>query len=190
MFINKSQQTPWTIQNSIGHTIDEYTNQIDHTVGFGAFDSICSSYSLGGRAIDIGGGGTDDNSNYCFKKYQTLLTVFDPFMREEIHNQAVLKEAAKNPFDSSLSISVLNVIDEKNARHEHIKLCQGVIKNNGNVFFKVWPGDGTDIPEYKDGYYQSNHSLTFYINEIQDVFGRNNVYVNDVDKIIIARKTS
>lgn len=118
--MNNSFQIAWNVPNVVGHSIDPYTKKIDHTEGFGAFDSLLNVYSLGNRCIDIGGGQHDYNSGYCAYKYLIELSVLDPFMRTNEHNEKILKLAKKRPFDSCTSISVLNVINLKESRIKHI----------------------------------------------------------------------
>jgi len=176
-------QTPWTVANVIGHSRDPYTKQIDLTEGFGAFDSILNAHSLGTRTIDIGGGQHDFNSAYLDHIYDIEHRVYDPFMRPDEHNAHLLAKAIERPFDSCTSISVLNVIDQEDARLEHIKLCYAVVKECGKVFFKVWPGNGTGMPEKKKGSFQSNKNMEAYVKEIENVFGRN-VSVDHQNKLI------
>jgi hypothetical protein len=182
--MNFNLQTPWTSPNVSGHSIDPYTGEIDLTEGFGAFDSILSSYSLGRRAIDVGGGSNDTNAAYLFHKYQTDLMVYDPFMRSEAHNGSVMETARQRPFDAATSISVLNVIDNKDARIDHIRRCQSVIKEGGKAFFKVWPGNGSGTPEKTEGGFQNNRDLDSYLGEIIEVFGPDRVFIDNKNKII------
>lgn len=181
-------QITWTTSNVVGHSIDPYTKKIDHTEGFGAFDSILSSYSLGVRTIDIGGGEHDYNAAYCINRFGIEQLVYDPFMRGPTHNKAVLKAARERPLDSCTSISVLNVIDSQTDRLKHINLCRSVVKECGKVFFKVWPGNGSGIPQIGEGNYQSNKHLKSYFNEIVAVFGLDNVKLDLRNQIIIATK--
>ena len=114
-------------KNVRGHSCDPLTGELDLTEGFGAFDAILSIYSLGNRAIDIGGGKHDDNAKYVLEKYGVRLFIYDPYMRDQEHNKMVLEEAKLHPFDACTSISVLNVITEEKERKEHIEpllLCR------------------------------------------------------------------
>lgn len=166
------------------HMRDPYTNRIDTTEGFGAFDSILAKYVLGRRTIDIGGGSTDLNRAYVKERYDTTLSVYDP-LKLEAENILVLSEA---PFDSCTSNSVLNVIATSEDRLEHIRMCWLVLKETGRVFFKIWQGNCTGIPNYYNGNYQSNSTPQSYLTEIESVFGRNNVIL-DVDcDLIVCRK--
>lgn len=186
--MNINSQRPWTTSNVVGHSRDPYTKVIDHTEGFGAFDSIAKSYSLGIRTIDIGGGEHDYNSSYCLHKFGVDQIIYDPFMRDAASNRKVLSIAMSRPLDSCTSISVLNVIDNEHARKEHIQLCHSVVKPCGKVFFKVWPGNGTGIPHLGKENFQSNKDLDAYVDEIFSVFGRKNVRVDNENKIIVCVK--
>lgn len=179
-------QTPWLRPNVQGHSWEN--GRIDHTEAFGAFDSICRSYSLGRTSIDIGGGEYDFNSAYLFQRYDIRQVVVDPFKRTSECNNKILQLAKNKPFDSCTSISVLNVIDLKKARLDHIGLCRSVVKETGKVFFKVWPGNGTGIPETRVDSFQSNRDIETYIDEIRSVFGKSHVKLDQLNKIIIAVK--
>ena len=181
-----SFQIPWDVPNVIGHSIDPHTKKIDHTEGFGAFDSILNNHYMGHRCIDVGGGGYDYNSAYCQHKYLIDLSVLDPFMRPDEHNRRVLDLARERPFDSCTSISVLNVINLEQSRMEHITLCKSLVRNCGRVFFKVWQGDGSGIERIKLDSFQSNRNLKSYMSEIQTVFGSKNVKFDEKNEIIIA----
>ncbi|CDR33417.1 hypothetical protein [Criblamydia sequanensis] len=185
-------QFEWRVPNVVGHSIDPFSKKIkvDHTEGFGAFDSIFTGYASGVRVVDIGGGEHDYNKAYCLHKYFTSLSILDPFMRTAEHNNLVLQEAKLKPFDSCTSISVLNVINLIKSRMEHIKLCKSVVKECGKVFFKVWPGDGSGIEKVNANCFQSNRTLETYLDEIKKVFGSKNVKFDSERKIIIAVKNS
>lgn len=185
-------QFDWKIPNVVGHSLDPLSKnaKVDDTEGFGAFDSILNSCTLGIRCIDIGGGEHDYNAAYCYHKYLIELSILDPYMRSKEHNKKVLETAKAKPFDSCTSISVLNVINLKKSRLEHIKLCKEVVKECGKVFFKVWPGDGTGIEKVKENSFQSNKTLESYLDEIKDVFGSKNVRLDLDNKIIIGIKNS
>jgi hypothetical protein len=181
-------QTAWKAPNVVGHSIDPYTGKMDHTEGFGAFDSILGSYSLGRRTIDIGGGQHDTNSAYLEQRYQLSHQVYDPFMRSDAHNQRVLKLATHRPFDSCTSISVLNVIDSRHARLDHLRQCRSVIKETGKVYIKVWPGNGRGISVTTDTSYQSNLGLKHYVAECEAIFGRRNVKLDLKAELIICTR--
>jgi hypothetical protein len=182
-------QMHWGVPNVIGHSRDQSTGEIDHTEGFGAFDSILKTYSLGMRTIDIGGGKYDYAKAYLSHRFGIDQTVYDPFMRSSEENLRALKEARTHPFDSCTSISVLNVIDTFEARKEHLKLCYDVLKEEGKAFFKIWPGDGSGVPAYSKLCFQSNQGPEYYIDEIEAVFGSHVVY-DETNKLIRSTKRS
>ena len=170
------KQTTWQVLNIKGHIIDPATGQVDDTEGFGAFDSLIQLFKPEcPKNFDNGGGAFDDNTHYLKDKYNIQNVVYDPFMRPQPHNEAVLKQVQESSFDCCTSISVLNVIDSAAARAIHINLCYNALKEKGTAFFKVWPGDKSGIPLKSDDRYQSNQEAATYLNEIQKVFGAGNV---------------
>jgi len=183
-----SSQTPWKTLNITGHANDDKTGLVDDTEGNGAFDSIIETFRPHCPSnFDNGGGAFDVASQYVEEKYGIKNVVYDPFMRSQPHNNFVLVVAKRGLFDCCTSLSVLNVIDCPFARSHHIQLCYQSIKNKHTAFFKVWPGNGSGIPIKANGRYQSNCHSWFYIKEIQDVFGIENVKLIN-DKTIVAIK--
>lgn len=183
-------QTAWSVLNVRGHSIDPHTGTVDDTEGFGAFDSIMQLFNPScPRNFDNGGGSFNDTTRYVKDTYNIENVVYDPFMRTKEHNDYVLYLARNKKFDCCTSISVLNVIDTVEGRSTHIQLCYDVLKENGSAFFKVWPGDRSQIERKQKDSYQSNQDATHYLAEIKNVFGDNNVVLID-DKTIKAIKSS
>src|ERR1700679_2847080 len=118
------KQIPWVGDNVRGHSIDSKTGKIDPTEGFGAFDSVLETTSLGPRAVDIGGGAYDENCAYVAHRYLIDCDVYDPFKRSEDHNAEIISKAGGRPYNAAFSFSVLNVISNRQSRLEHIRLCQ------------------------------------------------------------------
>lgn len=193
LFVNLvvAQQHAWQNDNVIGHSIDPYTNKIDTTEGFGAFDSVIATFDkIGPKNIDNGGGKYDNNSEYIKIKYNVDNLVYDPFMRPEEHNKEVLNSVSSQKRDTCTSFSVLNVIDSREARLKHIKLCFDAIKEDGQAFFKVWPGNSTGIQQYQPGSYQSNQNIYHYVKDIAEIFGFENICIDIESSTIKAIKKS
>lgn len=184
---HESSQIAWNRPNTIGHTTID--GKIDQTEGFGGFDAIFEKQVCGERIFDNGGGSSDANRNYVKERYNKSLSVYDPFMRSEDHNREVLNEADKNPFDASVSISVLNVINNKESRIEHITRNFEVITEEGKSFFIVWPGNGSGEGQEIDDGYQSNKGIESYVDEISEVFREKITVFND-ENMAIATKHS
>jgi hypothetical protein len=87
------------------------------------------------------------------------------------------------PFNFCVSISVLNVINNKEERMNHLKLCGSVLKDCGKLYIKIWEGNKTGISTYLNGSYQNNLLFNYYIDEIKEVFGRN-IFIDFRNKII------
>ncbi|MFA6916504.1 MAG: hypothetical protein WC222_08915 [Parachlamydiales bacterium] len=181
-----SNQISWVGGSVVGHSIDKYTNEIDLTEGFGAFDSIFNlSYALSGRALDIGGGASDANCAYVAQRYLLDSVVYDPYMRDPTHNQKVLAVAKKRPFDIAFSLSILNVINDEESRKNHIRLCLSTLKPSGKAIFKVWSGDNSGIGKLTQSGYQSNLDIEKYFDEIAAVFGKDRVKFDEQQKAFI-----
>jgi hypothetical protein len=177
-------QTAWTGPNVVGYSKDPNTKQIDSTEGWGGMDSILRAYSVGRRAIDVGGGESDSNRAYLLHHYQIDCQVIDPFKRSKAHNRWVRAQAKRRPVDVCFSISVLNVIDTPEARVKHLRLCRRLVKPLGQVFFKVWPGDGSGKGAVRSSGYQSNAPLECYLEEIQTVFGESHTHLDSKNQLI------
>ncbi len=185
------RQTPWSVLNIRGYSIDPATGKVDDTEGFGAFDSIMKELKPEcPRNLDNGGGAYDDTSRYVKEKYNIQNLVYDPFMRSSEQNEKVLQQVQKNPTDCCTSISVLNVIDSIEDRLAHIRLCHDKLKPGGQAFFKVWPGDGSGISLKEKGRFQSNQGASYYMQDVEKVFGKGNVFLIDNKTIKAIKKNS
>jgi len=176
-------QIPWVGDNIQGHSWSG--SQVDLTEGFGAFDHVLERLPLGRRVIDVGGGAYDVNIAYLAHKYLIDCSVYDPYKRDAQHNLKIIEGSRVRSFDAAVSFSVLNVISDDQARYDHIKLCQKMLKPGGKVVFKVWPGDETGIGKQTASGFQSNRDIDTYLEEICGVFGSQNVIFDMDQKIII-----
>ena len=70
---------------------------------------------------------------------------------------------------------------------DHIKLCYLALKKNGLAFFKVWLADNSNITKKVSDQFQINKKSDYYINDITNIFGKNNVILYN-DNTIIAIK--
>jgi hypothetical protein len=172
--------------NSISGYVCNAKENTDNTVGCEAFNDIGLKKHT--RNIDIGGGKFDQNTEYLKKEFDIENLVYDPFNRSVEHNKLVLSIAHYNPFDTATSMSVLNVIDTKKARLEHIKLMFDCIHNQGAAYFKVYKGNGSGKGKYGKNRYQSNNGVEFYFSEIASVFGRKNTKIFPKLNLIVAIK--
>lgn len=182
------RQIPWIGDNVQGHSwID---GQLDLTEGFGAYDHVVEKgvLALGSRIVDVGGGAYDANSTYVAQKYLIDCSVYDPYKRDAQHNLRVIEDSRVRPFDAAVSFSVLNVISDDEARRDHIKLCQNMLKASGKAVFKVWPGDGSGVGKQTASGYQSNRDIHTYVDEIRSVFGSQNVTIDSDNKIVVGVK--
>jgi len=189
---NLPEQTAWSRPNVRGYSFDSKTNKIDDTESLGALDSISTIFgknAFGLWVFENGGGGHDDNRNHLKNKFGANALVYDRFMRPSEHNKQVIETALKKSVDSCTSMSVLNVIDTRESRLAHIKLCYDVLTESGVAYFKVWPGDESKIPQTMEGGYQSNQNANFYLDEVKEIFGNDNVILHDEKTIKATKKT-
>lgn len=185
--ISNSTQAAWNRPNTIGYGMVD--GVVDDSEACGAIDSFVGAYPLKGRVLDNGGGSEGYNKAHIYSKWDLEMDVIDKYMRPPEHNKRILDLAKKKPYDSSMSMSILNVIDTPEARKEYIEQCKSVLTRTGKAYFKVWAGNGTSKEQYVDGGYQSNKDYTHYVNEIRAVFGARNVHVDHKRKLIVASNT-
>ena len=179
-------QTAWTYDNTKGFGYHP-DGTIDMSVSFGGFMNLDLKPNT--KNFDNGGGKYDDNTKYIFEKYKVINYVYDPFSRSFEHNQQIIKDVCLSVFDTSTSNSVLNVIDTREARLHHIKLSYTSLKKNGIAYFKTWFGnksgkEGKDVNQQ----FQHNKKINWYLKEIQEVFGNENVTLDTEREVIVAQK--
>ena len=183
-FSQNPQQVPWKrpTVNGLSRLPD---GRMDQTEGVGAFLNL--PLVSGTRNLDVGGGAHDANTTYLATR-GIVNYVYDPFSRSIQHNSVVLAEVTANPVDTATSMSVLNVIDRREARLEHIKLCHQVLKAGGKAYFKVWPGNRSGIGQILDGGYQSNRGAESYLTEVAQIFGQSQVQFDSNRDALVAQK--
>lgn len=179
-------QTPWKKETVQGFPV--YKGKLETTEGFGAYIDFCLRPNS--KNFDNGGGTHDYNSEFLNKYLGVKNFVYDPYQRDEKNNQKVLAEVAKHDFDTATSNSVLNVIDDPQARYDHILLSCKALNEHGIAYFKVFPGDCSQIEVRGDDGYQSNRPASTYQEEVEEVFGKGNVVVDISRNMLIAYKNS
>lgn len=186
LFAADEIQTPWHKKTAEGFPI--FNGQLETTEGFGAYMDFCLRPNS--KNFDNGGGSHDYNSHYLKTYHGVENRVFDPYQRDGETNQKTLEEVAKHDFDTATSNSVLNVIDNPEARLQHILLSCQALKTGGIAYFKIYQGDGSGIEVRHEDSYQSNRPPFTYQSEIEEVFGKGNVVVDKARHMIIAYKNS
>jgi hypothetical protein len=161
---------------------------IDKTEGIGAFSDII--LLPGSHNLDIGGGAWDHITQYIKQKFQAINHVLDPFQRSNSHNAAVLKFGMDNGgFDSVTSMSVLNVISNRSARIQHLELAYSQLKNGGFIYIKVYEGNKSNQPNLMNNdHFQMNCKAEFYLSEVVQVFGKDNVFAEFEKCLIVGLK--
>lgn len=179
-------QTPWTKTTEAGFTV--FNGELETTEGFGAYMDFC--LRPGTRNFDNGGGSHNYNSLFLKKYVGVANVVYDPFQRSAEENRKALEELEKHDFDTATSNSVLNVIDTREARLEHIKLSCKALKEGGVAYFKVYSGDKTGIGKHTPYGFLSNRLAESYQTEVEEIFGRGNVVTCRESNMLIAYKNS
>lgn len=180
------EQTSWIKETAQGFTIEN--GELETTEGFGAYLDYCLKPNT--KNFDNGGGTHDYNTIYLKRYHGVTNSVYDPFQRSVEHNETVLAEVENHDFDTATSNSVLNVIDTKESRLQHIALSCRALKEGGIAYFKVYPGNSSLVGNYTAGGYQSNRPAKTYQDEIEAMFGKGNVVVDTMRHLIIAYKNS
>lgn len=161
-----------------------YDGNLDITEAFGAFDDLMQLGLLRRetRNLDLGGGKFDHATVYL-SNFGIDNFVYDPFGRDDEHNERVLSLDA---FDTVSSISILNVIMDSDLREQHLRLAHDKVKFGGLVLFKIYEGDGSGFVQ--DASYQMNAKTEVYLEEIARVFGLENIKLYSANKLIVAQK--
>lgn len=171
---------------------DKHYGLLDDTQGCGAMYTL--PLAKGIRNLDLGGGQWDTVSLYLWNMLKIINLVYDPFGRAPEHNTKVLNAVEINKVDSVTSISVMNVIVNEEERFNHLQLAYDSLKCDGIAFFKIWRGCSSqnvriNINE-NPNVIQLNKEAQYYIPEMEQVFGRNNVILirDDIGNTIFSFK--
>jgi hypothetical protein len=153
----------------------------DNTIGIHAFTDI--DWVPGTKNFDCGSGDKYKFINeYLLYRFHIKNISYDPYTIPKHINDNALKMVASGNFDTATSMSVLNVIFDKNVRLKHLKLIYSALKKNGIAYFKIYQGDKSGIVN-TTRFHQNNLELEYYVGEIKDVFGKIEV-INDKNLII------
>ena len=126
--------------------------------------------------VDIGGGKYDKGTEHLATLGVKNL-VFDPYNRSEKFNNDIIKELSSGSVDTATVNSVLNVIQEKDARLAVIRQAAKAIKPNGSAYFLIHEGDGdgkSRVTKQKDGValsWQNHQKASWYLDEVKTFFG-------------------
>lgn len=124
---------------------------------------------------DIGGGRFNNVKN-LFEEKGVSLHIYDPFNRSYEENLASVYAITQGQCDGVMINNVLNVIEEKNNRHQVIQQAFDCLKEGALAYFKVYQGNKSGLPSsVKKGEIdtlQLNQKTSFYLDEISSVFGK------------------
>lgn len=123
----------------------------------------------GNRNIDIGGG-KFDNVHEAHAKSGAENLVYDPFNRNDEHNQGVVNKLKKRKADTATIANVLNVIKEKENRVRAIQQAHNALKDGGTLYVSVYKAAGDEAGTTTEGSWQNRKPLKWYLPEVQKVF--------------------
>ena len=109
--------------------------------------------------------------NKYLRQFNIKNVPYDPYVLPIYINEYALKLVKKQIFDTATSMSVLNVINDKSSRIDHIKLIKSALKKNGIAYFKIYTGD-----KNANKFYQNNLKLEHYFLEIKEVFEKAKIF--------------
>jgi len=172
----------------------------DQTEGIAAFGDVLPLLPppRSGRSelllLDVGGGRSNAGKRFLEASVPRVrVEAVDPYNRSEAENLAaekVVEEA--DGADVVTSMSVLNVVQEKSSRTEHLSFLRRAVRPGGLVIIKVWAGlwpqRGTGEPTVDEarGSYQANAWASSFLPEVEDAFGKGWAYADNNLNMIVA----
>lgn len=120
-------------------------------------------------ALDLGAGKYDASKNYLSARNVSLFR-YDPYNLPDEVNTAAL---ASGKHEIVLLSNVLNVIKEKSARDDLIKLAKQHVSPTGQLVVQVYSGTNDGKPKRTGiDQYQLNQPLAYYASEIKKHFNK------------------
>ncbi len=115
---------------------------------------------------------------------------YDPFNVETIVNRLVL---AKQDYHYAILSNVLNVIAERDVRHEILWDVKKHLGEDGTLYIKIYEGNKSGVMKVneKKNSCQLNRKTSDYMPEVEAVFGEENVkerWVNGIHVIEATKK--
>ena len=112
---------------------------INRTIGIKAFNDI--QWRRGRRNFDYGSGKNYKIiTNYLLKRFGVINICYDPNFISQEENKKSLQLALNGDFDTTTSMSILNIIKDKNKRLDIIKIMKSSLKKGGVAYFKIFHG--------------------------------------------------
>jgi hypothetical protein len=146
-------------------------------------------FQSGQKWADIGGGRFDNVKEYL-KEKGISFHIYDPFNRSREENSQTVLAIHSQQCDGVMVNNVLNVIKERENRHQVISQAYDCLKENSFAFFLMYEGDKSENSRItmkgENSSFQLNWPTKNYLNEIKEVFGDK---VSISKGLIIAQKT-
>lgn len=121
--------------------------------------------------LDLGGGKYDTLTDALFGEYAIESYVYDPFNRNDQHNEKVIEKINNQKSDTVTISNVLNVIQEKSERLNLIANAYRYMKNNGILYITVYEGNSSGQGKVvRSDQFQLNRKTKDYIEEVKEIF--------------------
>ena len=118
--------------------------------------------------LDVGGGKFDTATKFLAKE-GVMNYVYDPYNREVEDNQRVLENLKLMGADSVTISNVLNVIDDKDAIRDCLRLAKDYLRRGGVCYITCYDSGKKGVS--KKDCFQQGEPLEFYVPLVIQVFG-------------------
>lgn len=141
-------------------------------------------FKPGTSNLDYGAGKWDTASQFL-ESLGVINYPYDPYNRTEEENNVAL---SKTDYDTATLSNVLNVISEREIRHQILKDIKAHVKDGGIIYISVYEGDGSSKIKYneKKNSCQLNKPLKDYIFDFISVFTRDELWFRN--KFLMIKK--
>jgi hypothetical protein len=157
-----------------------YTEIGDNTEGIEAVKDLdWNSVKNTEIILDIGSGSDISVQEWLYKNTGCRKVLrLDPYKLTEKENLNTKEELKKELANVVLSMSVLNVIENKDERREHLQQLKSYCKEGGIIYIKIWNGISRDMY----GKIIVKQEFSDYLTEIKTIF--NQVEFNTIPNCI------
>lgn len=144
--------------------------------------------------LDVGAGSSDAAKRFVeARRPDCRVLPADPYNRPAAENAAAQRAVEEaGGADVVTSMSVLNVVQEREARAEHLRLLRQAVRPGGLALFKVWAGfwpeRGSGRPTVDEAResFQANAWASAFLPEVEEVFGQGHAYAENNLNLIVA----
>jgi len=116
------------------------------------------------------GGGRFEQLTEALAQIRVRNWVYDPFNRNQQHNDFVRRMLETAPADIAVCSNVLNVIREKAVRREILEDIKRLTSEFGRCYFTVYEGDRSSRGRRTTHGWQANRPTKNYVRELKKAF--------------------